>query len=65
MFTYLITIGIILLLAVGWVMVQHLYRSFALRHPEFGPPRDEGERCGSCSCGGETSCNNKDESLKT
>ncbi|MGB0743579.1 MAG: chemotaxis protein [Opitutales bacterium] len=31
-----------------WVLVQHLGRAFALRHPEFGPPKEEGAGCGMC-----------------
>ena len=32
----------------GWVVVQFLARAFAIRHPEFGPPREEGAGCGMC-----------------
>ena len=36
----------------GWLFVQYLARSFAARHPEFGPAREEGSGCGkSCLCG--------------
>ena len=35
----------------GWVLVQHLARLFARRHPEFGPLREEGAGCGTwCGC---------------
>jgi hypothetical protein len=44
--TYLITIGILVLLLLGFVAVDHLAHRFAQRHPEFGPPRKLG--CGSC-----------------
>jgi len=52
--TYLVTIGLILLLLLGWVVVQQGYKLFARRHPELGPFRGEGSGCGSCgggSCG--------------
>ncbi len=50
LFTYAITILIILGLLVGWVSVQHLARWFAARHPEFGPAREEGGGCGGLFC---------------
>ena len=59
MSTYLITIGLILLLLLGWILVQQAYRLFARRHPELGPFRDEGNGCGACSggkCGGGSGC---------
>lgn len=34
-----------------WILVQHLSRGFASRHPEFGPAREEGEGC-SAHCRG-------------
>jgi hypothetical protein len=47
---YLIAIGLLFLLMLGWVIVQHAAQLFARRHPEFGPLR-EGLGCGSsCSC---------------
>ncbi|MDD3530814.1 MAG: chemotaxis protein [Gallionellaceae bacterium] len=56
MSTYLVTIGLILLLLLGWIVVQRVYRLFARRHPELGPFRAEGGGCGCCSqgdaCGG-------------
>lgn len=56
MTTYLVTIGLILLLLLGWVVVQQFYRLFARRHPELGPFRSESGGCGCCSssgaCGG-------------
>jgi hypothetical protein len=48
--TYAITILVILGLLAGWVGVQHLSRSFAARHPEFGPAREEGGGCGGLFC---------------
>lgn len=52
---YLLAIALILLLLLGWVVVQQVYRLFARRHPELGPFRKEGGGCGCCSggaCGG-------------
>lgn len=48
---YLLTIGILLLLLLGWVTVERVYRLFARRHPELGPFRREGGGCGG-GCGG-------------
>ncbi len=46
-----IAIGVILLLLFGWIIVQHLSRLYAKKHPEFGPAREEGNGCGSsCLC---------------
>jgi hypothetical protein len=50
LFTYIITILIILVLMVGWIAVQHLSRWFAARHPEFGAAREEGGGCGGLFC---------------
>ncbi|MGC9451105.1 MAG: chemotaxis protein [Oceanipulchritudo sp.] len=49
-FTYLITILVILGLLAGWIAVQHLARLFASRHPELGPAREEGGGCGGLFC---------------
>jgi hypothetical protein len=58
MTTYLLAIGLILILLLGWVVVQQSYRLFARRHPELGPFRGEsgcggcaGGKCGSGQCG--------------
>lgn len=44
----------------GWLWVQAAARRFAARHPEFGPPREDGAGCGSCAdhgrCGGAHRC---------
>ena len=48
--TYAIAMLIILALLGGWVIVQHITRSFAERHPEFGPAREEGGGCGGIFC---------------
>jgi len=45
---YLTTILIVLSLLAGWLVVRAAARRFAERHPEFGPPPEEG---GSCGCG--------------
>ena len=42
-------LGIMILLT-GWIVVQHLARGFAERHPEFGPAREEGGGCGGLFC---------------
>ena len=47
---YIITIFIILGLLCGWIAVQHLARMFAVRHPEYGPAREEGGGCGGLFC---------------
>ena len=52
MLDYLIAMGLILLMLLGWIGVQHCSRAFAARHPELGPAREEGGGCGgSCGCG--------------
>ncbi len=43
---YLITIGLLLALLAGFVLVERIAHRFARRHPEFGPPRKLG--CGGC-----------------
>lgn len=49
---YLITIGLLLLLMLGWIFVEYAAHQFAHKHPEFGPPRKLG--CGGCgnACAG-------------
>ena len=48
-----IAMGLILLALLGWIGVQKLAREFAIRHPEFGPAKEEGGGCGrGCSCSG-------------
>lgn len=47
---YAIGTGLILAVLLGWVGVQHWYRQYAARHPEYGPAR-ECMGCGmACSC---------------
>ena len=51
MLDIIIAITVILLLLIGWIIVQHASRLYAQRHPEFGPAREEGGGCGrSCLC---------------
>ena len=54
--TYLLPVVIILIVMLLWVLVQHLARQFARRHPEFGPYPDGPGSCGGCSNG---SCSRK------
>jgi hypothetical protein len=57
---FIIAIGFIMALLSGWLLVQKLSRDFAIRHPEFGPPKEEGGGCGhSCLCSSSGSCKNK------
>ena len=57
---YLLAMGVILLLMLGWLAVQQLARLYARQHPEFGPLREEGSGCGSsCGCHGKSSCKGK------
>lgn len=52
-----IAVGAILALLLGWLIVQHITRTFSKQHPEFGPPREDGQGCGSsCGCQGKNSC---------
>ncbi|WP_078458768.1 chemotaxis protein [Solemya velum gill symbiont] len=46
---YLVAMLALPLLFLVWVVVQWITRQYAMRHPEFGPPREEGSGCGS-SC---------------
>ena len=39
---YLIAMLVIPVLFGAWIVVQRIVKEFALRHPEFGPPREEG-----------------------
>ena len=48
---YLLAIGLVMVLLLGWCTIQNLARIYARRHPEFGPAREEGGGCGlSCQC---------------
>lgn len=54
---YLVTIGLLLLMLLGWVVVERLAHRFAHRHPEFGPARKLG--CGGCGNHCEGHCKNE------
>lgn len=56
---------IILGLLAGWILVQHLSRLFAARHPELGPAREEGGSCLLCLCGKNGTCTKKDKLTRT
>ena len=59
MLDYLLAIVLILVILLGWILVQQGARRFAERHPEFGPAREEGSGCGSgCHCGNRAQCTN-------
>lgn len=62
--TYLLAIGIILILLLGWVAVQHLARLFAARHPEFGLYNEKAGGCGGCGCGGGSCRTDTDEAVR-
>jgi len=48
---YLWAMLIVFLIMIGWIAVQHVARTFAARHPELGPHREEGAGCGThCGC---------------
>lgn len=48
---YLLAILLILVLMLGWIVVQSLARRFAQQHPEMGPVKEEGMGCGiNCNC---------------
>lgn len=65
-FTYIIAMLIILGLLAGWIGVQHLARSYAQKHPEFGPVPEGGSSCGMfCFCKNRMNCpNSKKNALK-
>ena len=55
---YLIAMSLTLCLVLTWVLVQHFARWYAMKHPEFGPAREEGGGCGggNCSCHNSARC---------
>ncbi len=57
----LVSIILILGLLSGWILVQHLARTFAARHPELGPAREEGGSCLLCLCGKNGNCPKKNK----
>ena len=59
MMKYIIAITVVPILLLGWLLVQHMGRRFAQKHPELGAFREEGGGCGkNCGCSG-NSCTNK------
>ena len=53
MLDYLIGMGLVPILLLGWLVVQSITRRYSRMHPEFGPHREEGSGCGkSCMCSG-------------
>ena len=57
----IIAVAAIFSLLIGWLVVQHLARLFAHRHPELGPAREEGQGCGSsCGCHDKGACKKRD-----
>ena len=46
---FLITFAALLLIMIGWLGVQHLYRNFARNNPECGPFREDGGNS-ACKC---------------
>jgi hypothetical protein len=57
---YLLAILLVLVFLIGWCTVQQWSRTYAKRHPEFGPAREEGGGCGvSCGCDDPSLCEDK------
>lgn len=57
---YLSTIAIIFALALGGILIDRIYRRFAVKNPQLGPFRDPG-KCGCCSAdsGCDTTCSSE------
>ncbi|MBC8258078.1 MAG: chemotaxis protein [SAR324 cluster bacterium] len=63
MLKYLTAITAILLILLGWIVVQHMARRFAETHPELGASREEGSGCGkNCMCAAGGACTRETES---
>jgi hypothetical protein len=62
--TYLLAIGVILFVMLGWVVVQHMTRLFAARHPELGAYREAFGGCDGCGCGATTCSRGEDEAAR-
>jgi len=48
-------------------VVQYIARAYALKHPEFGPAREEGGGCGTShctSCGERNTCTTDSDVIK-
>lgn len=55
--TYISSVLIILAVFLIWIAVQELARSYARKHPKFGPAREEGGGCGFlCFCKNAKNC---------
>lgn len=64
MLDYLLAAVLILLILLGWILVQYSARRFAVRHPEFGPAKEEGSGCGSgCACGKQAQCTQRNKNI--
>jgi len=51
MINFLIAMGVIFALSIGWVWIQQAARIYAAKHPELGAVKEEGLGCGkSCGC---------------
>jgi len=51
MINFLIAVGVIFFLMIGWIGVQQAARKFSQKYPEFGPAKEEGLGCGkNCGC---------------
>lgn len=60
MINFLIAMSVIFTLMLVWILVQQAARTFAARHPEFGPVKEEGLSCGkNCGCQA-GSCDNRE-----
>ena len=55
MSTYLLTIGLIMVIGLIGITVDRWYRAFARRNPQLGPFRDSNGGCGCCSSKGSCS----------
>lgn len=61
----IISILSILALLAGWIIVQHLSRSYAAKHPEFGPAKEEGGSCFFCLCKDRDHCPKRNKGHET
>ncbi|WP_305906439.1 hypothetical protein Q9L42_001225 [Methylomarinum sp. Ch1-1] len=53
MINFLIAMGAIFSLMMGWILIQQAARKFAAKYPQFGPAKEEGLGCGkNCGCQG-------------
>jgi hypothetical protein len=59
MLKVLLASTVILVVLLGWVLVQQVAREFARRHPEWGPYREKVGCGGKCSCASGGSCKSR------